>query len=315
MEMRKLGNITVSAVGLGCNNFGMACDAAQTAHVVSQALDSGITFFDTADVYGNGRSEEYLGQALRGKRDKAVIATKFGMRMGKDADRSGASARWIATAIEDSLRRLNTDYVDLYQLHQPDNEVAIDETLEACNRLVESGKVRAIGCSNFTGAQIEAAASASAKGKWASFISVQNHLSLLNQETLRDIRASCVKNKLGVLPYFPLESGVLTGKYQRDKPLPKDSRLGSERAAAMRDRFLSDRAKERAEALGAFAEARGHTLLELAFAWLLAEPLVSSVIAGATRPAQVTANVNAAIWRLTADEVAQAGAIGRGASH
>ena len=297
METRKVGSLHVSVVGLGCNNFGRRLDAAQTAAVVDAALDAGINFFDTADVYGGGQSEEFIGRALGSRRNAVVIATKFGNRM--EGQGSGASAAYVREACEASLRRLGTDYIDLYQLHRPDPQVSIAETLGALDELVRAGKVREIGCSNFSAEQIREAEAAHANG--ARFVSVQNEYSLLKRDVERDVLPECERAGLTFLPYFPLASGLLTGKYRRGEPAPSGSRL----AGGGRANQLSDQNLAIVEELIRFAEAHGHTILELAFSWLLARPVVASVIAGATKPEQVHANTGAAQWRLTADELGE----------
>jgi aryl-alcohol dehydrogenase-like predicted oxidoreductase len=304
MEMRKLGSLEVSLVGLGCNNFGMRIDEERSAAVVRAALDAGINFFDTADVYGGTRSEQYLGRALGARRDEVVIATKFVGPIDDDPSHAGASARWVAQAVEGSLRRLGTDRVDLYQQHGPDPNVPIEETLTALDRLVRDGKVREIGNSNFSGEQIDEAESVSERQRLARFVSAQNHFNLLHRQPLQDVVPACVRDGLAVLPYFPLASGLLTGKYQRGTPPPEGTRLSQvpeERAA----RVMSDRNFDRVDALSAFAAEREHTLLELAFAWLAAQPAMASIIAGATTPEQVAANVAAVDWRLSEDDLAE----------
>jgi len=304
VRTRRIGQLEVSATGLGCNNFGMRIDEDQTVTVVGAALDAGITFFDTADVYGGqGRSEEFLGKALQGRRDEVVIATKFGSPMGDD-DRKGASARWIHQAVEDSLRRLGTDHIDLYQLHFPDQDTPIAETLGALTELVAQGKVREIGCSNFSSAQIvEADDTATAKDA-ARFVSVQNEYSLLNRRPEKNVLPACEARGMAFLPYFPLAHGLLTGKYRRGEPPPEGTRL-----AAMpderRDQVLTDERLDVVDRLATFASARDHTVAELAFAWLLAHPAVASVIAGATRPDQVRANAAASDWELTAADLGE----------
>jgi aryl-alcohol dehydrogenase-like predicted oxidoreductase len=304
MEMRKLGSLEVALVGLGCNNFGMRIDEERSAAVVHAALDAGINFFDTADVYGGTRSEQYLGKALAGRRDEVVIATKFVAPIDDDPSHAGAGARWVAEAVEGSLRRLGTDRIDLYQQHGPDPNVPIEETLTALDRLVRDGKVREIGNSNFSGEQIDDAESVSEQHGLARFVSAQNHFNLLHREPLDDVVPACVRRGLGVLPYFPLASGLLTGKYRRGAPAPEGTRLSQlpeERAA----RVMSDRNFDQVDELSAFAAERDHTILELAFAWLAAQPAMASIIAGATRPEQVAANVAAVDWRLSDDDLAQ----------
>ncbi len=295
METRKIGSLAVSVVGLGCNNFGRRLDAAATAAVVGAALDAGVTFFDTADMYGGTKSEEYLGRALAGKRDRVVIATKFGWAI--DETRKGASAAYVKRAVEDSLRRLGTERIDLYQLHRPDPETPIAETLGALADLVRQGQVREIGCSNFSVAQLEEARAAAGDGP--RFVSVQNEYSLLRREAEAEVLPACERLGLAFLPYFPLANGLLTGKYRLGRPMPAGTRLSEPGRAAVEERQLAA-----VERLLAFAEERGHTLLELAFAYLLARRPVASVIAGATKPEQVRANAAAAAgWRLAAEEL------------
>lgn len=310
METRKLGRFDVSVVGLGCNNFGSVCDEKQTAEVVNVALDSGINLFDTADVYGNTLSENYLGKALRSRRDEAIVATKFGNPLQEPAnggtkpipESGGASARWIARAIEGSLKRLGTDRVDLYQLHIPAGDVPIDETLEALDGLVKEGKVLEIGCSNFSGELIDSSIEASGSKGLARWASAQNHYNLLARHVEQDTIGACVKHGLGMLPYFPLASGFLTGKYRRGEKPPADVRLGRV-PAGRAEHYLNDQMFEVVEKLESFAAEKGHTLLELAISWLAAQPSVVSVIAGATKPDQVRANSSAANWQLTADDL------------
>jgi aryl-alcohol dehydrogenase-like predicted oxidoreductase len=303
MDTRRIGSLEVSTVGLGCNNFGRRLDANDTAAVVNAALDVGVNFFDTADTYGEGKSEEFLGRALGKRRDEVVIATKFGMPM-KDQGK-GASPAYIRLAVEASLRRLGTDRIDLYQLHRPDPSVPIAETLGALNELVRAGKVRDIGCSNFTEDQLREAR-ASVRPGAATFVSVQNEYSLMHREPERDVLPECERMGLAFLPYFPLASGLLTGKYRRGKPAPPGSRISEGRHYAS---LLSEQNMAVVEELIQFAESRGRTILELAISWLLARPVVASVIAGATKPEQVRANVAAAGWRLSEAEIAEVDAI------
>jgi aryl-alcohol dehydrogenase-like predicted oxidoreductase len=303
METRKIGGLAVSAVGIGCNNFGGRIDAASTKAVVDAALDAGITLFDTADVYGNRRSEELLGAALGSRRDDVVIATKFGMGDGKSLP-AGASAASVATAAEGSLRRLGTDRIDLYQLHLPDDATPIDETLAALDRLVQDGKVREIGCSNFDGPRLDAAAQSAEKNGTARFVSVQNELSLLRRRGETDLLAACERHDLAILPYFPLASGMLTGKYRRGEEPPAGTRLAG-MPPERRESALADRRFDTVEALEAFARSRGHSLLELAMSWLAGLPHLASVIAGATKPEQVLANAAAVGWALTETERAE----------
>ena len=302
MESRRIGSLTVSLVGLGCNNLGRRLDAAQSDLVVGAAIDHGITLFDTADVYGGeGRSEQLLGRALTGRRDEVVIATKFGMPL--DDERRGAHPDYVRRACEDSLRRLGTDRIDLYQLHAPDPEVPIAETLGALDELVAAGKVREIGNSNFTGEQLDEAEHAARRAATARFVVAQNRWSALSRGIEDDVVPAARRNDLTILPYFPLASGLLTGKYRAgEQPDP------SWRIAGMpeerRARLLDEERLAKVAALGELAEDRGRTLLELAFSWLASHDIVASVIAGATRPEQVEANVAAAGWRLDAADLA-----------
>jgi aryl-alcohol dehydrogenase-like predicted oxidoreductase len=299
MEKRRIGSLDVSIVGLGCNNFGMRIDYAGSEAVVRAALDSGITFFDTADIYGGTHSEEFLGRALGARRHDVVVASKFGMRL--DDVRCGAKPAYVRQALEDSLRRLGMDCIDLYQLHQPDPAVPIADTLGALNDLVQAGKVREIGCSNFSAAQLREADSAVASGA-AHFVSVQNEYSLVHREPEPEVLPECERLGLAFIPYFPLASGLLTGKYHRGTPAPEGTRLSQSWAAS---RFLSEDLITLAEALGRFAESRGHSLLELAMSWTAHRPIVASVIAGATTPEQVHANAQAVGWQLTAADLAE----------
>ncbi len=299
MEKRRIGSLEASVVGLGCNNFGPRLDAAGTAAVVHAALDAGITFFDTADVYGTGRSEEFLARALGERRDEVVIASKFGMEMGPGL--KGARPAYVRRACEASLKRLKTDRLDLYQLHRPDPETPIADTLGALDDLVRAGKVREIGCSAFSAAQLREARAAAGKG--VRFVSVQNEYSLLVREPEREVLAECEGQRLAFLPYYPLASGLLTGKYRRGRPAPAGTRLATN--AGWNQRFLTDPNALRAEALAEHAESRGHTLLELAFSWLLRHAAVASVIAGAMSAEQVRANAAAAGWSLAAADLAK----------
>lgn len=299
METRRIGSLEVSVVGLGCNNFGMRLDAGATREVVHAALDAGINFFDTADIYGKGLSEQYLGPALGSRRSEVVLATKFGMKM--DERRKGARPEYLRQALEDSLSRLGTDHVDLYQLHEPDPDVPIADTLGALDDLVKAGKVREIGCSNFSAEQLREAEAAVGDGA-ARFVSVQNEYSLFQREPEREVLAECERLGIAFIPYFPLASGLLTGKYRKGRPMPQGTRLTS--GSRFAD-LLSDDKLEVVERLIAFAESRGHTLLDLAFSWLLANPVVVSVIAGATSPTQARGNAGAADWSLTEEDLAE----------
>jgi aryl-alcohol dehydrogenase-like predicted oxidoreductase len=301
-----IGSLDAGRVGLGCNNFGMRIGEDRAGEVVRASLDAGITFFDTADAYGGTRSEEFLGKALAGRRDEAIVATKFGSTLGEG--RGGASARWVAQACEDSLRRLGTDRIDLYQLHRPDDSVPIAETLGALDELVRAGKVLRIGNSNFSAAQIDEAAAVSAASGGAAFVTAQNHFSLLERRVQAEVVPACERHGLAMLPYFPLASGLLTGKYRRGEAPPEGTRLAlmpQERV----DRVLSERNFAVVERLMAWAEGQGHTILDLAFAWLAAQPAMGPVIAGATTAEQVRANVAAGQWRLEPDEAAAVDAI------
>jgi len=298
VEKRRIGSLDVSVVGLGCNNFGPRLDADATKKVADAALDAGINFFDTADIYGKGQSEEYLGRALGQRRSEIVLATKFGMKM--DEQRKGAKPAYLRQALEDSLRRLGTDYVDLYQLHTPDAEVPIADTLGALDELVKAGKVREIGCSNFSAEQLREAEAAVKPGA-ARFVSVQNEYSLFQREPEREVLAECERQGLAFIPFFPLASGLLTGKYRKGQPPSQGTRLSSGRYTSL----LSEENLDKVEKLIAFAESRGHTLLELAFSWLLRHPVVVSVIAGATSAEQVQRNAEAGGWRLTKEDLAE----------
>jgi aryl-alcohol dehydrogenase-like predicted oxidoreductase len=296
MQTRAIGSLEVSLVGLGCNNFGRRVDEDGTRRVVDAALDAGVTFFDTADIYGGTLSETFLGKILEGRRDEVVLATKFGMQVAPD--KQGAAPAYIHRAVRDSLDRLRTDHIDLYQLHQPDPSVPIADTLAALDELVREGLVREIGCSNFSAAQLEEAADAVADGA-ASFVSVQNELSLLEPKDLDDGLAGAEKLGVAYIPYFPLASGLLTGKYRRGERPPSGTRLAGSHEAAPADAF------DRVDALTRFAADRGRTLLELAIGWLASLEPVASVITGATKAEQIEANAAAAGWRLSDAELAE----------
>jgi aryl-alcohol dehydrogenase-like predicted oxidoreductase len=306
VEFRNLGNsgLKVSVVGLGCNNFAMKCDAEQTRAVVHRALDEGITLFDTADIYGNrGGSEDLLGKALGPRRREAIVASKFGMAMGDGPFLHGGSRRYIVAACEASLKRLGTDYIDLYQIHQPDPETPQAETLAALDDLVRAGKVRYLGSSNFAGWQVADAAWISRSGGLASYISAQNQYNLLDRRVERELVPACREFGVGILPYFPLASGFLTGKYRRGAEPPKGTRLSL--MPRMAQQALTDENFTIIERLEKFAREHDHTLLELAVGWLASQPQVSSVISGATTPDQVTDNVKAGNWKLSAEELAE----------
>jgi aryl-alcohol dehydrogenase-like predicted oxidoreductase len=297
MQTRRIGSLEVSLVGLGCNNLGRRIDAAASDRVVGAALDAGVTLFDTADVYGGGRSEELLGPAVRGRRDEVVVATKFGMAL--DDDRQGAHPAYVAAACDASLRRLGLDHIDLYQLHRPDPDVPIEETLGALGELVEGGKVRELGHSNLDAGQVDEAAEAGDGS--AAFVCAQDRWNLLERDLEDDRLTAIERHGLALLPYFPLASGLLTGKYRAGETPDPSWRI----AGLPEDRRQAQLAEERlatVERLRGFAVDRERTLLELAFSWLAGHPSVASVIAGATSPDQITANVAAVGWELTADD-------------
>jgi aryl-alcohol dehydrogenase-like predicted oxidoreductase len=302
VQTRSIGPLEVSLVGLGCNNFGRRIDTEETERVVHAALDAGITLFDTADVYGDGRSEELLGAALGQRRDEAVIATKFGMEF--DEERRGAHPDYVRTACDASLRRLGVDHLDLYQLHRPDPGVPIAETLGALGALIEAGKVRAIGHSNLSPDEVDAAEAAACSAAVPRFECAQDRWNLLERELEDGQLAALERNGLTLLPYFPLASGLLTGKYRAGQDPDPSWRI----AGLPDDRRATQLAEDRlatVERLRTFSTSRGRSLLELAISWLAVQPVVASVIAGATRPEQVTANVDAAEWKLTAEELAE----------
>jgi len=309
MEQRPLGTseLKASLVGLGCNNFGMKIDLEASRAVIDTALEVGLNFFDTADLYGGGKSEDFIGQVLGPRRKEVVLATKFGgvAYMQKSGEPWGARA-YIVKCVEASLRRLQTEWIDLYQIHFPDATTPVEETLAALDDLVRQGKVRAIGSSNFSNAQIEEAQAQSQTRRLAPFVTAQNEWSLLNREVEREVIPACEKHRVGQLPYFPLASGLLTGKYRRGEALVPGSRL------ATLDYFKSFATDERfakVEALQHFAQQHGHTLLELAMSWLAVQPSVTSVIAGATTPEQVRTNAAAANWKLSSTELAEVDAL------
>jgi aryl-alcohol dehydrogenase-like predicted oxidoreductase len=299
MEYRQLGNsgLQVSTVGLGTNNFGRRVDAQGTARVMHKALDVGVTFIDTANVYSTGLSETYIGQAIKGRRADYILATKVSMKMGDGPNESGNSRGHILSEVEASLKRLGTDYIDLYQIHGTDPNTPIAETLHTLDTLVTQGKVRYIGCSNFRAWQVCEAVWTSRTQNYIAFSTVQPHYNMLNRGIESELVPFCKSCGIGILPYFPLANGFLTGKYRRGEPAPEGSRLAdNDRGMFADDKF------DLLEALEAFTKARDHSLLDLAFAWLLANPNVSSVIAGATKPEQVEANAATAGWHLTEEE-------------
>jgi aryl-alcohol dehydrogenase-like predicted oxidoreductase len=304
VEQRNLGRsgLIVSAVGLGCNNFGGRLDYAATRAVVHKALDLGITFFDTSDTYGeSGGSEEQLGRALAGRRHEIVLASKFARRMDKEGRLQGASRRYVMSAAEASLRRLNTDYIDLYQQHIADPKTPIEETLRALDDLVQQGKVRYIGCSTLSAWQVVEAQWVSTHLGLERYVSCQERYSLIDRDLDRELMPVIESYGLGLIPFSPLADGLLTGKYRRNAPMPAGARLTTTPRAA--ERRLLDRNWRIVERLTDFCEARGHTLLELAFSWLLQRPKVASVIAGATSADQVEANVRAGSWALSREDM------------
>ncbi len=305
MKHRTIGksDLQVSAIGLGCNNFGYVAsmDVEASRKVIDKALDSGINFFDTSDSYGT--SEEILGEVLGERRKRIILATKFGSKQNALGEKSGASRGYLLAEVEESLRRLRTDYIDLYQIHYPDPRTPIEETLRALDDLVKTGKVRYVGCSNFSAAQLQEAENAAAIHSVKRFESSQDEYSLLVRDIERERLPLIERLGMSELPYFPLASGLLTGKYKKGRTAPKGTRLGEKQALA--DRYHTESNLDKVERLQRFAEERGHTLLELAFSWLLSRKAVTSVIAGATKPEQVEANAKAGDWTLNADELAQ----------
>jgi aryl-alcohol dehydrogenase-like predicted oxidoreductase len=309
MEKRRLGqsHLEVSAVGVGCNNFGGRTDFEATRAVVHRALDLGVTLFDTADVYGNkGKSEEFLGEILKDRRKDIVIATKFGMPMSDSTRPRDASRAYVMRAAEASLKRLRTDWIDLYQVHRPDPKTPAEETMRALDDLIKQGKVRAIGCSNFSAAELDNAQDAAARAHASSFVAAQDEYSLLARDIERGLIPAITQRHLSLLPYFPLASGLLTGKYRRDADAPKGARLSY---SAHHADVLNEKNWARLDQLNAVAKRSGHSLLELAFGWLLAKPIIGSVIAGATKPEQIEQNVAAAAKRPSPAVIAEIDAI------
>ncbi len=310
MEYRNLGRsgLQVPVAGLGCNNFGGRIDYEQTVTVIDKCLDLGVTFLDTADAYGGrGKSEEFIGRALQGRRHDVILATKFASPMGEGPMCSGGSRRYIMNAVHDSLRRLQTDYIDLYQIHFPDAKTPIAETMRALDDLQRAGEVRYIGCSNYTGWQLVEAQWTARSFHGAEFVSAQNQYSLLDRRIERDLLPACEKYGVSMLPFFPLASGFLTGKYRRGEEPPQGTRLAG--GGPMASRIMTERNWQILEGLEKFAGERGKTVLDVALVWLAAQPTVDCVIAGATRPEQVEANVRALEWRMTPEEVAEVGRI------
>ncbi len=308
MEYRSLGDLQVSVVGLGCNNFGMRLDAADTKLVVDAAIDAGINYFDTAESYGNGQSEEYLGRALQGRRDQVLVASKWGHTSSMAEGERGGDPGQIRARLDASLRRLGTDYIDHYQLHRPDPETPAAETLGCLAELRTEGKIREIGCTHFSAAELADSHAAAAANDLAMYPSVQNYYSLLTRNPETDgVFDACAEMGISFVPYFPLESGLLTGKYRLGQDRPEGARLTQWGDRA--DTFIDDDKLAIVERLITWAEARDHALLDLAISWHTSHPLVASVIAGATKPSQIDANVGAGTWALTAAERAEVDAL------
>jgi aryl-alcohol dehydrogenase-like predicted oxidoreductase len=305
-KMRRIGGLQVSLAGLGTNNFGRRLDAARTGEVVRAALDAGVTHFDTADIYGDGLSEEYLGRALGARRADVTVASKFGFNAGREAP--GTVAERAPRALEASLRRLGVDSIDLYYYHKPDPTTPVAEVLEVMNRMREQGKAREIACSNFSAAQLDEAGAAAAELGLRGFAAVQDQFSLLEREPEKGVLDAGGRLGMAFVPYFPLASGRLSGKYRMGRPAPRGTRLGGDGGPA--EQVVGGGEMEIVERLAGYAEARGHTLLELALSWLVAHPQVATVIAGATSPEQVRANATATgAWSLTAGELAEVAAL------
>ncbi len=306
MQIRNLGGsgLRVSAVGLGCNNFGQRVDLEGSRRVIHKALDLGITLFDTADIYSDmGGSENVLGAVLGDRRKDIVLATKYSKPMAADGTKQGASRRYIMNAVEASLKRLKTDYIDLYQQHDYDPLTPIEESLRALDDLVRQGKVRYIGNSNFPAWRVAEAEYVARAMNVSRFVSCQDEYSLVVRDIEKDLLPAAEEYNLGLLPFFPLASGLLTGKYKRGEAAPSDTRFG--KVERLRDRYDTPRNEKIVDQLQPFAQARGHTMLEHAFSWLAARPQVASVIAGATRVEQVEQNVKAIAWNLSAEEMAE----------
>jgi aryl-alcohol dehydrogenase-like predicted oxidoreductase len=305
VEYRSLGRsgLQVSVVGLGCNNFGGRVDAAGTAAVVNKCIDMGITLFDTADLYGGGKSEEFMAPALKPHRRNIVIATKAAGPMGEGPYWRGLSRKYLIEAVDACLRRLDTDYIDLFQVHFPDPNTPIEETLRTLDDIVKSGKVRYIGHCNFHGWQAVEADWVARTEHLTRFISAQNEYNLLQRNVETELAPACLNYGLGMLPYFPLASGFLTGKYRPNEAPPEGTRLSN--PAGPFSRILNEGNFDKLLKLEKFAEERGHTMIELAFSWLASKPFIGSVIAGATKPEQVEINAKAADWKLTDEEFAE----------
>lgn len=302
MEMRSIGSVPVPISGVGCNNFGRRIDEDRSREVIDAALEVGANLFDTADLYGDTKSEEFLGRHLAGRRDRAVIVSKFGMRSPPDG-MTGGDPRWVRRACEESLSRLATDHLDVYLLHQPDDQTPIEDTLSAMSALVDEGKVIEIGCSNLSSKQLEEAEDAATELGVHRFVTVQNEYSLLAREPRDEVLPACRRLGISFMPYFPLASGLLTGKYRRGQPPPPGSRFAGPGGW---DEFMTDERFELVERLDAFAASRGHTILELAMSWLASQSEVATVIAGATSAEQVRSNAAAVeAWALSGEELAE----------
>jgi aryl-alcohol dehydrogenase-like predicted oxidoreductase len=308
MLYRQLGNsgLRTSVIGLGTNQFGSKVDQAGVNEIIAGAIDLGINFIDTADTYSQGRSEETLGVALKGKWHKVVIATKVASPMGEGVNDRGASRYHIRSGVEASLRRLQTEHIDLYQMHRWDEQTPLEETLRTLDDLISSGKVRYIGASNYTAWQLARANTLAELRGWTPFVSIQNQYHMLERDQEREMIPFCNAHNVGILPFFPLAGGFLTGKYKRGEPAPPGTRGES---SAYVQRYMTDANFDKIEKLSAWAAEHGHTMAELAHAWLLAQPQVSSVISGATKLSQVQSNARGAGWLLTADELKSVNAV------
>ena len=305
METRRIGSLEVSVLGLGCNDFGLTLDEAQATRIVHGAVDAGVTYFDTAEAYGGGQSEQFLGRALGSRRERVVIATKFGARGSGEDGLSPGDPAWVRVAVERNLARLGVDCIDHYQLHYFDPETPLEDTLGVLNELVVAGKVRELGCSNFSAEQLLAASEITEREGWAPFRTIQNRYSVITRTPETDgTLAACAATGTALVPYFPLELGMLTGKYSAEDPVPE----GSRRARwdpAVTQRFYTDDKIRVAGELQQFAKDRGHDVVELALSWLAQNPLVATVIAGASKPEQVEANSRLLGWVLTDEERAE----------
>ena len=308
MDYRQLGpsGLRVSAIGLGTNQFGGKVDQAGVTAIIDQAVELGVTFIDTADVYQQGRSEETLGVALQGRRQQVILATKVASPVGEGPNDRGASRHHILAGVEASLRRLRMDYIDLYQIHRWDETTSIEETLRALDDLVRAGMVRYVGASNFAAWQLAQANTLAEVRGWTAFVTIQPHYNMLQREIERELIPYCNASGVGIVPYSPLAGGFLTGKYQRGRPAPPGSRGESNRSM---QQYMTDAYYDRLERLATWTNERGHTLDELAHAWLLAQPRVCSVISGATSPEQVRSHAQAAGWHLSPDERAEVNAL------